>query len=702
MKIGLTFDLKDDYIAAGLSYEEAAEFDGVATIDAIEGALRALGYEVERVGHLHALAQALVAGRRWDLVFNIAEGLYGYARESQVPALLDGYGVPYTFSDPMVLSLCLHKGMTKRVAASMGVRTPNFYLVEAAGDIASVSLEFPLFCKPVAEGTSKGVTSLSFVRDYLELEAACLQLLERFRQPVLVEEYLPGREFTVGIVGTGEAARALGAMEVVAMNEGVGAGYSFENKQSYHDRVRYLLATDGEGEAAVAEALKAWRVLGCRDGGRVDIRMDRYGQASFIEVNPLAGLHPVDSDIVILCRLLGVSYIELIKNIVDSAFERIAANPAPDAIWFGGGVGRDSGNHCAAHGPVGVAVGKSGASHGVTSEDEEQAPMMLVLHSEVSPESAPDEQDTMEEARYAEELGRVLGYRVQKVPFTADITGMRRRLDALAPKVVFNLAESIADSCRIIELAPAILEEVGLPYTGNSAEATFCTASKVVAKRMMSLAGVPTAPWAHEPDLLTGQLLFPGPYIVKYVWEHASIGLGEGSVVDDVLDAQKRVGALKNIKSGELFIEQYIDGREFNVSLLASGTGVDVMPVAEILFTGYPEGRPKIVDYAAKWDDDSQESRATVRSFDFGPADSALLKQLEDIARKCWDLFGLGGYARVDFRVDGAGNPFVLEVNTNPCLSPDAGFMAACAAGGFPPEVVMRRIVEHAEKRFSK
>ena len=206
MRIALTYDLRDDYLAAGHSEEEAAEFDRPETIDGIAQALAALRHSPVRVGNLAALAARLLAGERWDLVFNIAEGLYGLARESQVPALLDAWRIPYTFSDPLVLALSLHKGMTKRVVRDAGVPTPDFRLVEEEADLDVVDLPFPLFCKPVAEGSSKGVTPASRVAGPDALRAVCRDLLARFRQPVLVEEYLPGRELTVGILGTGRNA----------------------------------------------------------------------------------------------------------------------------------------------------------------------------------------------------------------------------------------------------------------------------------------------------------------------------------------------------------------------------------------------------------------------------------------------------------------------------------------------------------------
>jgi D-alanine-D-alanine ligase len=326
VRIGLTYDLKDDYLALGLAEHEVAEFDSPATIAAIEDALRAAGHDVERVGHVRALAAKLVAGWRCDVVFNIAEGVAGFGRESQVPALLEAYGIPYTFSDPLVCALALHKGMAKHVARGCGVPTPNFVLVGTTQEAAAVDLPLPLFAKPVAEGSSKGVTGKSLVRSRAALVEVCGELLERYRQPVLVEEYLSGREFTVGILGTGSTARALGTLEVVLL-EGADEGvYSYRNKTQWESIVRYGLLEPGPLRAEVEQvALASWRCLGCRDAGRVDVRLDRAGRAQLLEVNPLAGLAPGYSDLPNMAEMAGMSYGALIAEILRCTLARLDA-----------------------------------------------------------------------------------------------------------------------------------------------------------------------------------------------------------------------------------------------------------------------------------------------------------------------------------------------------------------------------------------
>jgi len=326
VRIGFTYDLKDDYLALGLAEHQVAEFDSASTIEAIARALTELGHEVERVGHVRALAARLVAGWRCDLVFNIAEGVAGFGRESQIPALLEAYEIPYTFSDPLVCALTLHKGMAKHVARGCGVPTPAFELVTTAAEAAAVALPLPLFAKPVAEGSSKGVTGKSLVTSKAALVEICSELLEKYRQPVIVEEYLSGREFTVGVLGTGHDARALGTLEVVLL-EGADAGvYSYRNKTQWENIVRYgLLESSPLRTEVESVALATWRCLGCRDGGRVDVRLDGGGRAQMLEVNPLAGLAPGYSDLPNMAEMAGMSYRDLIGEIVRCASARVDA-----------------------------------------------------------------------------------------------------------------------------------------------------------------------------------------------------------------------------------------------------------------------------------------------------------------------------------------------------------------------------------------
>lgn len=341
LRIALAYDLKTDYLAAGFSPEAVMEFDDDATVAALAGALTALGHRAERVGRGVELARRLAAGERWDLVFNFAEGVSGRSREAQVPALCELFEQPYTFSDPLTAALTLDKPLAKRVVRDLGLPTAPFAVVHRCEEADAVDLPLPLFVKPIAEGSSKGVSQRSKVTRREELRGRCAELIAAFGQPVLVETYLPGREITVGIVGNvtppgnatapgnagaagnGGGARVLGTMEVTFVHGSDREFYTALNKGEFEQRVGYTLL-DGEPLAARAReiALAAYAALGCRDAGRVDLRCSEDGEPCFLEINPLPGLHPTRSDLPIMCALGGVEYQRLVGEIVDAAARR--------------------------------------------------------------------------------------------------------------------------------------------------------------------------------------------------------------------------------------------------------------------------------------------------------------------------------------------------------------------------------------------
>jgi len=328
MRIGLTYDLRDDYRARGFSEEAVAEFDSLETIDELDGALRRLGYTTERIGHVWALADRLVAGERWDLVFNIAEGVSGRNREAQVPALLEAFGIAYVFSDPLTCAATLDKAVAKRLVRDAGVATAPFSVLARDGDEAAVDLPFPLFVKPVAEGTGKGCSRASMVWNRAQLRRVAKAIRARFGQPAIAEPFLPGREFTVGVVGNGPSAEVVAVMEIQLVSESDGNIYSLDDKEGCETRVRYALADDPEAQAAGRTALAAYRALECRDAARVDLRSDAAGRPQFLEVNPLAGLHPTHSDLPILACLAGLDYDSLIGRIVEASLARTGLGAA--------------------------------------------------------------------------------------------------------------------------------------------------------------------------------------------------------------------------------------------------------------------------------------------------------------------------------------------------------------------------------------
>jgi D-alanine-D-alanine ligase len=324
-------------------------------------------------------------------------------------------------------------------------------------------------------------------------------------------------------------------------------------------------------------------------------------------------------------------------------------------------------------------------------------PTVAIVYGKVDPSAPADERDVLVEVDAVRTALRGLGYRSLDVPLTLDLGAAAAALRAAAPLIAFNLAETIEGKGNLIQLAPSLLDSMRISYTGAPCEAIVLTSHKLLAKKILAAAGIATPPWItaaaasqHGPD-------FPPPWIVKSVWEHASIGLTDSSVVHDGAGLTAEVERRTATEPlDHLFVEGFVEGREFNLALLGGAAEPEALPPAEIQFVGYPAGKPRMVGYRAKWDEGSFEYGNTVRRADFPPEDGALLERLSSMSMKCWKLFGLRGYARVDFRVDAAGCPWVLEVNTNPCISPDAGFMAAAGRAGLTIEDVVRRIVADA------
>ncbi|MGE5260812.1 MAG: D-alanine--D-alanine ligase family protein [Actinomycetota bacterium] len=308
-----------------------------------------------------------------------------------------------------------------------------------------------------------------------------------------------------------------------------------------------------------------------------------------------------------------------------------------------------------------------------------------VVHA--ATKSRPDETDTIVAAEAVAGALRALGFATEIVTLAPDLGA----LDALPPRrplSVFNLVDAVDGDGRLAAMVPARLDALGLRYTGCGTSTWLDTLSKIGTKLKLAHAGLPTPSWSED-----GSGLDPNaPVIVKPVWEHGSLGLDETSVMRGV-DAARAIAERNSRWKTEHFAEGYLDGREFNLSLLDGPIGPRVLPIAEIVFEGFAEA-PKIVGYDAKWAPDSQAYIGTPRRFGVEAENPGLAAKLKGLALAAWQLFALSGYARVDFRLDGEGEPAILEVNMNPCLSPDAGFAAAAKEGGYSYEVVIRRIVE--------
>lgn len=322
----------------------------------------------------------------------------------------------------------------------------------------------------------------------------------------------------------------------------------------------------------------------------------------------------------------------------------------------------------------------------------------VILHGAVGPEAPPDELDGLAEAASVGEALRRLGWRTEAVALTLDLESGRRRLAEAAPALVFNLVEALAGRGRWAPLAPALLEELELPFTGSPFEPMVYSSNKLLAKRMLLALDVDCPPAWRPRDGAPAE--WPGPWIVKPAWEHASVGIDDGSVVPAGRvpgEVARRIAE----RGGEWFAEGFVAGRELNLTLLEGAAGPELLPPAEILFEGYPPHKPRIVGYAAKWDPGSFEYQHEVRTFEFASTDREMLGRARDVAARCWRALGLAGYARVDMRVDASGRPWVVDVNANPCVTPDSGFVATAERAGLGYDALIARIVEAAQRGAS-
>lgn len=330
---------------------------------------------------------------------------------------------------------------------------------------------------------------------------------------------------------------------------------------------------------------------------------------------------------------------------------------------------------------------------------------VVVLFNQVSATDSSGELDVLKQCVAVEQSLRELGHLPFRLSCSLNLGPVRDELLRLKPDVVFNLAESLGGTDRLMPVVAVLLEALGLPFTGASSLAMLTTTSKLVAKQRLLDQEISTPAWLTNNSEdgwkgAGGGSWSPEKAIVKAIAEHASLGLGDDSVVECSSHSMQNLRSLIAAREQKLgtphFAEQFIDGREFNLSLLAGSDGPDVLPPAEIEFINFASGKPRIVGHDAKWDDSTMEYINTPRRFDFPLSDRALLDELEALARRCWTAFDLQGYARVDFRVDNDGQPWILEVNANPCLSPDAGFAAALQHAGLSFTAAVERIIADA------
>jgi D-alanine-D-alanine ligase len=308
---------------------------------------------------------------------------------------------------------------------------------------------------------------------------------------------------------------------------------------------------------------------------------------------------------------------------------------------------------------------------------------IAVLHQALIDEAAVDEHDVLHQRDAVVSALASRGHCIEVVECTLALDRVREALQSFEPQLIFNLVESLGGSDRLIAAVPLMLESLGLPYTGVPADALQLTSGKCLAKRFMLARGLPTLPWLATSEGLQGcdekGLHWPSRWILKPIYEHASLGMSDDAVRshDSLQELREALENWQTKLDRPCLAEPYIEGREFNVSLLGSSTKPTVLPIAEIRFVDYPCDKPRIVGFAAKWSESSAEYVRTPRTFKFAESDQPLLTRLRTLALDAWHSFGLHGYCRVDFRVDEQSQPWILEINANPCLSPDAGFPAA-------------------------
>jgi D-alanine-D-alanine ligase len=324
LRVGFTFNVKRIKPQIDGRKDEEAEYDAPSTIQAVREAIAAAGHEVIDLEATSELPNVLAA-TPVDLVFNMAEGIKGRNREAVVPALLELLDIPYSGSDPAALSIALDKALAKRIVRQHGILTPNFVTLQTGKErLPRELMKFPLIVKPVAEGSSKGVHHTSVVETEAELREAAREMIAKYDQPALVESYVAGREFTVGLLGE-RRPKVLPPMEVVFLAPEKHPVYSFEYKQDWSSKIRYDVPAHLEPSqlrAVERAARECFIALGCRDVARVDFRMDEQGKVYFLECNPLPGLTPGWSDLVLIAKAAGIEYHALIAEILSGAVRR--------------------------------------------------------------------------------------------------------------------------------------------------------------------------------------------------------------------------------------------------------------------------------------------------------------------------------------------------------------------------------------------
>lgn len=661
MLIALTHNLQLD---AG--DEDEAEFDRPETIAFLVAQLRALGHEVEAI-EVGGPIEATIARLRAlapDLVFNTAEGRRGRVREGLWPAIFDELGLAYTGSDAAACVLTLDKRLTKQLVAAAGVPTPTAQLVERLSDLDLDLVELPAFVKPNFEGSSKGIASDSIVRSRARLEAKVATMLARYPEGILVERFIAGRDLTVPWLArtSPETGGVLPIAEYRFDGPAIAGDpviYDYNLKQVASDSVHVRVPaqiTPAQAAALVRYTQTVVKTLGIRDFARCDFRLDERGELHFLEVNALPSLEP-GASLWESAKLVGLDDSEVLGAIVSSASARF-----------------------------GLRVDEPKRKRG------RERVRVGIIHNLKRDPSAEDEAefDSRTTVDAIAEAVRELGHE----PVLLEAT---RELPSLLPSaridVAFNIAEGFTGRSREAQV-PALLELLEIPYTGSDPACLALCLDKGLAKRVASLAGVPTPAWTsmrgHErlPDAVG----FPA--VVKPVAEGSSKGVVGNSVVHDEAELRAAVRQIVARYDQPALVEAYLPGREFTVGLLGEKRP-RVLPAMEIVFTDRSVSHP-VYSYGHK-----KETESGVRFEVPAQVDEALGRELARVARRAFEALGCRDVARVDLRLDGQGRVQFIECNPLPGLSP--GFSDLCVvaeAAGLRYHELIGTILEPALRRL--
>ncbi len=650
MRIAFTHNLQTDH-----DDESQAEFDRQETVDAIAQALGGLGHDVECVDVGHGSVSSLAARLERiapDLVFNTAEGHHGRFREAFWPALFDQLHLPFTGSDAWVCAVTLDKQLTKMLVHKAGVPTPRWAFVDTLSDLEHCrELRFPVIAKPNFEGSSKGITTKSVVEDRIELEALVTDLLSRYTTGLLVEEFIIGRDVVVPFLerGSPQTHGVLSPCSYRFDEAIIGKRkytiYDYELKCVSSDAV--FVEAPAPVSASTAADLQKWSkvvydVLGVRDLGRIDWRVDDHGNITFLEINALPSLEP-GAGIYLSAALSGLTETrDVLSAVVESAAIRhkiLDRKPLKGAVVT----------------PKKLKVG-----------------LAYNLKRKVAHSAADDDSDAeYDSAATIQKLADAIaaqGVDVVKLEATAEFV---TALPAAHVDLVFNLSEGQHGRGREAHV-PAICEMLGIPFTGSDAATMGSGLDKQVAKHIVAGAGVRTP----RSTLMTGDEPLDAfglggrplefPLIAKPNAEGSSKGVLPKCVVSDEAGLRAIVKELYAKYRQPILVEEFLPGREFTVGVLGhpdDGRRPEVLSPMEIVYTA-PDVPHQIYAFEDKLD---WTKKITYEK----PAkiDDALKKQIEDVVVGVWRALGCRDVARIDVRLDAQGRPSFIEANPLPGLT---------------------------------